>query len=223
VENLNQYIDHTLLKVDSTKLQIVRLCEEAIQYNFFAVCVPPHYIKTAYKEIKNSTVKLATVIGFPLGYQTYKVKQYEIGQLAAHGLNEVDVVTNIVAVKNKNWDYLKAEWNAIINTSKKYHLTIKIIIESGLLQQTELGEICEIANALRPDFVKTSTGFNGTGAELTKVAFLKTHLDRKIQIKASGGIRDTEQALAFIDAGATRLGTSSGLKIIGTPTKHNHK
>jgi len=124
------------------------------------------------------------------------------------------VVANIAAIRNKQWKYLQQEWEAIIQTAKDCNLSIKIIIESGLLNEVELKRLCDLANSLQPNFIKTSTGFNGVGAELNKVVFLRKHLDATIQIKAAGGIKNAEQVKAFIDAGASRIGTSSGVKIV---------
>jgi len=211
---LNEYIEHTLLKVDCTHKDIIQLMEEAHQYKFYGVCIPPYYVRFANQIRPNKTIKLISVAGFPFGYQDYVVKYQEIESLARLKVDEVDVVINIAATKNDSWTYLQAEWRSLINASKNTNLPIKIIIESGLLNETELTRLCIMANELQPDFIKTSTGFNGEGAELEKVAFLRKHLDDSIQIKASGGIKNAEQALEFISAGATRIGTSSGVQIV---------
>lgn len=211
---LNKYIEHTLLKLDCERNDIGQVLKEARQHQFYGVCIPPYYVPFA-NSIQNKTkVNLISVVGFPLGYQNYKTKCAEITHLSQDKANEVDVVTNIAAIKNKRWAYIEQEWEAAIVTARKEKLTIKIILESGLLDKTELGNLCFIANDLRPDFIKTSTGFNGVGAELNKVAFLRNQLDNSIQIKASGGIKNAKQAKAFIEAGATRIGTSSGVQIV---------
>lgn len=214
---LNQYIEHTLLKVDCVQEDIIHLMEEAHQHQFYGVCIPPCYVLFANSIQQN--VRLVSVVGFPLGYQNYETKCAAINNLAKLKVNEVDVVTNIATIKNKAWVEVQQEWEALILAAQNEKLTIKIIIESGLLDEEELIELCAIANKLKPDFIKTSTGFNGVGAEPTKVAFLRKHLDDSIQIKASGGIKNAAQAKAFIEAGATRIGTSSGVRIVGSALK----
>lgn len=211
---INNYIEHTLLKVNCVQTQIAQIIKEANQYKFYGICIPPHYVPYAKKMLKNKAPKLISVAGFPLGYQNYKVKCKAINVLAQNGANEVDVVTNIAAIKNKEWEYVLQEWKAIIKTAKANNLPIKIIIESALMEKEELLKLCQLANELQPNFIKTSTGFNGDGAELNKVIFLREHLNGSIQIKASGGIKNAQQATAFINAGANRIGTSSGVKIL---------
>lgn len=211
---MNIYIEHTLLKVDCVEEQIKQLLNEAEKYEFYGICIPPYYVAYANSLLPKKSVKLISVAGFPLGYQHYEVKCKAIKNLAQQGVNEVDVVTNIAAIKNKAQQYIQQEWEAIIKTARNNKLPIKIIIESGSLNETELSELCILANILQPDFIKTSTGFNGVGAELEKVIFLRKHLLPSIQIKASGGIKNTSQAKAFMEAGATRIGTSSGIQIL---------
>lgn len=203
-----------MLKVNCVQNQIVQIVKQAIQYQFYGICIPPHYVPHAKKMLKNKLPKLISVAGFPLGYQNYKVKCKAINVLAQNGAQEVDVVTNIAAIKNKEWVYIHQEWEAIIKTAKANNLPLKIIIESALMDEEELLRLCQLANQLKPNFIKTSTGFNGEGAELNKVAFLKKHLQASIQIKASGGIKNAVQAKAYINAGANRIGTSSGVEIV---------
>lgn len=212
---LNKYIEHTLLKVDCIESQIDQLIKEAIQHQFYGVCIPPYYVPYSKNSLQNKAPKLISVAGFPLGYHHYNVKCAAIKFLAKSGIDEVDVVTNIAAIKNKQWQYVEEEWEAIINMAKENNLPIKIIIESGLMNETELQKLCDLANKWQPNFIKTSTGFNGVGAELTKVIFLRKKLQPTIQIKASGGIKNATQTEAFAKAGASRIGTSSGLNIIG--------
>lgn len=211
---LNKYIEHTLLKVDCIESQIDQLIKEAIQHQFYGVCIPPYYVPFGKSLLQNEAPKLISVAGFALGYHHYKIKCTAIKQLSQFGIDEVDVVTNIAAIKNKQWQYVAEEWEAIIEVAKENNLPIKIIIESGLMDEMELQKLCELANKWQPNFIKTSTGFNGIGAELTKVIFLRKQLQSKIQIKASGGIKNATQAEAFAKAGANRIGTSSGLNII---------
>lgn len=211
---LNKYIEHTLLKVDCTETQITQLMAEAVQYQFYGICIPPYYLPFTKDRLNNSDLKVISVAGFPLAYEHYTVKCDAIKHLAKNGVDEVDVVTNIAAIKSGRWEYVKQEWEAIIKIAKENGLPIKIIIESGLLNEQELVRLCDLANLLQPNFIKTSTGFNGIGAELDKVVFLRKHLQATIQIKASGGIKNLQQARAFIEAGANRIGTSSGVKIV---------
>jgi len=192
--HLNKYIEHTLLKVDCVEDQISQLVEEAIQHQFFGVCIPPYYVPFSRNLIQNESIRLVSVAGFPLGYQHYQVKCEAINKLAQDRINEVDVVTNIAAIKNKQWQYVEKEWKAVIETAKENNSPVKIIIESGLMDESELKQLCDLANKLQPDFIKTSTGFNGTGAELEKVILLRKRLQKSIQIKASGGIKNAKQA-----------------------------
>jgi len=211
---LNKYIEHTLLKVDCTETQITKLIAEAEQYQFYGICIPPYYVPFTKVRLKNSHLKVISVVGFPLAYDHYTIKCGAIKHLAKNGVDEVDVVTNITAIKSGQWEYLQQEWEAIIQIAKENDLPIKIIIESGLLNEQELIKLCDLANSLQPNFIKTSTGFNGIGAELDKVVFLRKHLQATIKIKASGGIKNAQQTKAFIEAGANRIGTSSGVKIV---------
>jgi len=211
---LNKYIEHTLLKVDCVESQIDQLIKEAIRHSFYGVCIPPYYLPLCRRLRQNEEVKLISVVGFPLGYQHYHVKCEAIKYLAQNGIDEVDVVTNIAAIKNKQWHFIEDEWKATIQMAKQNNLPIKIIIESGLMTKEELERLCDLANKLQPNFIKTSTGFNYVGAEIDKVIFLSKQLQSTIRIKASGGIKNEEQANAFIKAGASRIGTSSGVKIV---------
>ncbi len=212
---LSEYIEHTLLKVDCTEEQIELLLNEAKMHQFYGVCIPPYYVSYAKSLLTTNKIRLISVVGFPLGYQHNQVKCEAIKILAQQKVDEVDVVTNISAIKNKAWLYIQEEWEAIIKTARKEKLPIKIIIESGLLNESELTQLADLANRVQPDFIKTSTGFNRVGAELDKVIFLRKHLKPAIQIKASGGIKNAQQAKAFIEAGASRIGTSSGVQIVG--------
>jgi len=209
-----KYIDHTLLKVDTTNIAIEKLCAEAIEHQFCAVCVPPYFLPLTKAALKDSEVKIATVVGFPLGYQSTLSKINEIESAAKLGAIEVDVVWNISAFKSGTLSLLESELIAITQAAKKNNVTIKIIIESGLLNENELKQAAALCIEAAPNFVKTSTGFNGTGAELEKVELLRKWLPSTINIKASGGIKTKEQAIAFINAGATRLGASAGVKIV---------
>ena len=213
--NLNKYIEHTLLKQDATKAEITKLLDEAIQYNFLGVCVNPCNVKYAKEYLKNSDVKVVTVIGFPLGQNTKEVKILETIDAIKNGADEIDMVINVGLLKDKAYDAIVDEISAIKGACQGHKL--KVILETDLLTQDEIKKACELCIEARADLVKTSTGFvkNGVGAKAEDVALMfNTVKDAGMQVKASGGIRDKEAALKMIEAGAVRLGTSSGVKIV---------
>ena len=214
--NLNKYIEHTLLKQDATRAEVTKLLDEAIKYNFFGVCVNPCNVKFAKEYLKNSDVKVVTVIGFPLGQNTKEVKILETIDAIKNGADEIDMVINVGLLKDKAYDAIVDEISAIKGACQGHNL--KVILETDLLTQEEIKKACELCIEAKADLVKTSTGFvkNGVGAKAEDVALMfKTVKDAGLQVKASGGIRDKEAALKMIEAGATRLGTSSGVKIVG--------
>ncbi len=211
--NLAPLIDHTLLKPDATPQAIDQLCQEAITHGFFAVCVPPFYVPRAARLLAENDVQVATVIGFPLGYAATAAKVEEIKRAIDDGADELDVVINICAVKSANWSYVR---NDIDSMTRAVHLKgrrIKVILETNLLTEAEIQQVCDICAASGVNFVKTSTGFNG-GATVEMVTFLRNHLPNTIAIKASSGIRTPEMAEKLIEAGAKRLGTSSGVQLV---------
>ena len=213
--NLNKYIEHTLLKQDATKAEITKLLDEAIQYNFLGVCVNPCNVKYAKEYLKNSDVKVVTVIGFPLGQNTKEVKILETIDAIKNGADEIDMVINVGLLKDKAYGAIVDEISAIKGACQGHNL--KVILETDLLTQDEIKKACELCIEAKADLVKTSTGFvkNGVGAKAEDVAIMfNTVKDAGMQVKASGGIRDKEAALKMIEAGATRLGTSSGVKIV---------
>ena len=214
--NISKYIEHTLLKQDATKAEITKLLDEAIQYDFLGVCVNPCNVKYAKEYLKNSAVKVVTVIGFPLGQNTKEVKILETIDAIKNGDDEIDMVINVGLLKDKAYDAIVDEISAIKGACQGHNL--KVILETDLLTQDEIKKACELCIEAKADLVKTSTGFvkNGVGAKAEDVALMfNTVKDAGMQVKASGGIRDKEAALKMIEAGATRLGTSSGVKIIG--------
>lgn len=213
--NLNKYIEHTLLKQDATKAEITKLLDEAIQYDFLGVCVNPCNVKYAKEYLKNSDVKVVTVIGFPLGQNTKEVKILETIDAIKNGADEIDMVINVGLLKDKAYEAIVDEISAIKGACQGHNL--KVILETDLLTQDEIKKACELCIEAKADLVKTSTGFvkNGVGAKAEDVALMfETVRDAGKQVKASGGIRDKEAALKMIEAGATRLGTSSGVKIV---------
>lgn len=213
--NLNKYIEHTLLKQDATKAEITKLLDEAIQYDFLGVCVNPCNVKYAKEYLKNSDVKVVTVIGFPLGQNTKEIKILETIDAIKNGADEIDMVINVGLLKDKAYESIVDEISAIKGACQGHNL--KVILETDLLTQDEIKKACELCIEAKADLVKTSTGFvkNGVGAKAEDVALMfNTVKDAGMQVKASGGIRDKEAALKMIEAGATRLGTSSGVKIV---------
>jgi deoxyribose-phosphate aldolase len=212
--NIAQYIDHTLLKPATTIHELKKLCEEALQYHFFAVCVPPPLVKNARTALANSAVKTATVIGFPFGYSVARAKLAEAQQAIQDGADELDVVINLVALKNKAWPYLELEMESIVETAHAQNKLVKVIIESGILTDEEIIKCCEIYTKVGVDFLKTSTGYAEKGATLEAVQLMRAHLPATIKIKASGGIRTYEQAEQYVKAGADRLGCSASVAIV---------
>jgi deoxyribose-phosphate aldolase len=212
--SIAKYIDHTILKPNTSSAEIKKLCEEARQYEFAAVCVPPYYISNASQLLKGNKIKVATVIGFPFGYSHYTAKLTEAEQAITDGADELDMVMNIAAFKENDFDFLKKEAEAIVSIKQKKRVTIKIILETGLLNNEEIIQCCTLYKDYAVDFLKTSTGYAEKGASVEAVALLRTHLPKHIQIKASGGIRNFEFASALIEAGATRLGCSASVAIV---------
>jgi deoxyribose-phosphate aldolase len=213
---LASYIDHTVLKPDTTNEDIERLCEEALTYGFKAVCVPPYYVKMAsdilYKGDEES-VKVATVIGFPLGYSQIAAKVEEAKRAIEDGAYELDVVVNLAAIKNQRWNYVENELDILTTTCHLHDRKIKIIFEASMLTEVEIQRLCLIATNIGADFVKTSTGFNG-GATIAMIRLMKNNLPNSILIKASGGIRSVAEAKAMIEAGASRIGTSASVAMM---------
>lgn len=215
MENLNKYVEHTLLKQDATKAELIKLFEEAKQYNFLGVCVNPCYVELAKENLKNSDVKIVTVIGFPLGANTTKTKVFETVNAINDGADEIDMVINVTKLKDRENDYIVDEIKQIKHACQGHNL--KVIIETDLLDKDEIKLACELCIKGGADFVKTSTGFvkNGVGAKVEDVKLMYDTVNfAGLQVKASGGIRDKEAAIAMIKAGAARLGTSSGIKIV---------
>jgi len=211
---LNQYIDHTILKPVTLIEDINRICNEAIEYRFAAVCVPPPMIKIAKKQLQNSPVKLATVIGFPFGYSAVEAKLAEILLAVVDGADELDVVINILALKNNDWQYLANEINYMMPVIKQNNKVVKVIIETGVLTDEEIIRCCELYSVAEVNFLKTSTGYAETGATIHAVELMRKHLQEHVQIKASGGIKTYSFAAELINAGAARLGCSNSLQIV---------
>lgn len=214
MQTVYQYIDHTILKPTTLLSDIEKLCAEAIEYKFAAVCVPPPFVKKAKELLQGSSVKTATVIGFPFGYSATEAKLAEVLLAIVDGADELDVVINLIALKNNDWQYLANEINHLMPIIKEKGKAIKIIIESGILTDDEIIKCCELYGAAGIDYLKTSTGYAEKGASLHAVSFFKKHLPPHVQIKASGGIRDFAFAQELVAAGATRLGCSASVAIV---------
>ncbi|MDO4962545.1 MAG: deoxyribose-phosphate aldolase [bacterium] len=209
---LNKYIDHTNLKNTATLKDIEKLCNEAIEYNFASVCVYPYYVPLASKLLKKSNVEVCTVIGFPSGMSTKEAKVYEAIDAVEKGAKEIDMVINIAALKNKDYKYVKEEIEEVRDAIDGN--TLKVIIETCLLTPKEIIKMTEICNETFVNFIKTSTGFSEYGARVEDVELINKYKNDLLEIKASGGIRDIDTMEDMINAGATRIGTSSGVKIM---------
>jgi deoxyribose-phosphate aldolase len=212
-ENVAKMIDHTLLKPEVTKEQIVVLSEEAKEYNFASVCVNPTWVTTAYEILKGTDVKVCTVIGFPLGASTSEVKAFETKNAIENGAAEIDMVLNIGALKDKNDSLVERDIKAVVEAAKGKAL-VKVIIETCLLTEEEKVRACTLSVRAGADFVKTSTGFSTGGATVEDIALMRKTVGPDIGVKASGGVRSREDAYAMIEAGATRIGASAGIKIV---------
>ena len=209
---LNKYIDHTNLKNTAVLKDIEKLCNEAIKYRFASVCVYPYYVPLAKSLLKDSNVEVCTVIGFPSGMSSKETKVYEAIDAVEKGANEIDMVINIAALKNKDYKYVKEEIEEIRDAIDGK--VLKVIIETCLLSDKEIVKMTEICNETFVNFIKTSTGFGEYGARVEDVELMNKYRGEVLEIKASGGIRDIETAEEMINAGATRLGTSSGVKLM---------
>jgi len=212
--NLSKYIDHTLLKPTATEMDFRKLCEEIYQNNFYSACVPPFYVGFVNELLKYSDAKVCTVIGFPLGFQSTSTKIAEVQNALADGADELDLVMNINAFKSMAYETVKQEIKMLAEIAHEKNTLLKVIIETAYLDNFEIRIVCEISEEASADFVKTSTGFAPNGADIEQVKLMREVLPSNIQIKASGGIQTYKQAMAFIEAGASRLGTSSGVTIV---------
>lgn len=211
--NIAAMIDHTLLKPEATREQIETLCQEAKEHQFFSVCVNPTWVTIARDLLSGSNVKVCTVIGFPLGATTPETKAFETKNAIDNGANEVDMVINIGALKDKNDELVEKDIRAVVDTAKGKALT-KVIIETSLLTKEEKIRACQLAVKAGADFVKTSTGFSTGGATVEDIRLMRETVGPDIGVKASGGVRNTEDTQKMIDAGATRIGASAGVAIL---------
>lgn len=211
--DIAKYIDHTLLKADATKSQIETLCEEAKDYRFCSVCVNPTWVSLAANLLKETDVKVCTVIGFPLGATTAESKAFETVNAIHNGAKEIDMVINIGALRGGDLETVKKDIEAVVNAAENQAI-VKIIIETSLLTDEEIVTACRLSVEAGADFVKTSTGFSTGGATVRDIKLMRQTVGPNIGVKASGGVRTASDAKAMIEAGATRIGASSGVNIV---------
>lgn len=208
-----KYFDHTILKPDATKQDVIKICNEAKENGFASVCVNEYYTSVVKQELYGTDIKTCIVVGFPLGAVSSEVKAFETSSAIKKGADEIDMVINIGALKDKEYDYVRSDIISVRNACEGK--VLKVIIETCLLTDEEKEKACQIAVAAGADFVKTSTGFSTGGATIQDVALMKKTVENHAKVKASGGIRDYNTAQAMIEAGADRLGTSATVKIVG--------
>ncbi|UYQ92100.1 deoxyribose-phosphate aldolase [Chitinophaga horti] len=212
--NINSYIDHTVLKPVTTLDDVKKLCMEAVEYSFAAVCIPPPFVKIAADMLGSTHIKVATVTGFPFGYSALEAKVAETVLAIVDGAHEIDMVANLLAIRNGDWAYLEKEIGTILPLVRSKGKVLKVIIESGILLEEEITKCCEIYGRYGVDFVKTSTGYAEKGATIEAVKLMRANLPANVKIKASGGIKTFEFAKALIEAGASRLGCSASIDIV---------
>lgn len=213
-ENLAQYIDHTALKADTTAAQIDTLCEEAVEFGFAAVCLNPTWVERAARNLIDTDVAVASVVGFPLGANTSRIKALEAQQAITDGATEVDMVMNVGALKGGDHDQVRADIAAVVAVTRAAGAVCKVIIEAAMLTDEEKRTACRLAKEAGADLVKTSTGFGPGGATVHDVALMREVVGPEMGIKAAGGIKTAEQARQMIEAGATRIGASAGVQIV---------
>ena len=214
---LNRMIDHTILKPEATEAAVQKIIDEAKEYNFFSVCINPCWVAFASEQLADTDVAVCTVIGFPLGANTPEVKAYEAADAIKNGANEVDMVINIGALKSQQYDYVLQDIQGVVDAAKGKAL-VKVIIETALLTDEEKVKACELAKEAGADFVKTSTGFSTGGAKVADIRLMRETVGTDMGVKASGGVHNAEEALAMIEAGATRIGASTGVAIVSGAT-----
>ena len=217
---LNKYFDHTLLKPEATRDQIDALCMEAKENDFFSVCVNSCYVARCYELLKATDVKVAAVVGFPLGACTTRTKVFETQEACMDGASEVDMVLNVGVFKSGDYDYIRDDIRAVVEEAKIYNAIVKVILETCLLTDDEIREACKLSLEAGAQFVKTSTGFNSGGATAHHVAIMKETVGDLASVKASGAIRDYETCMAMIEAGADRIGASASVKIMEAHDEH---
>jgi len=213
-QQLAKMIDHTFLKAYASDADMKKLCDEALKYDFAMVAINSGQSKRCAEYLKGTNIHVGAAIGFPLGQQSIETKAFETRNALDNGANEIDYVINITELKEKNYEYIKKEMQTIVDICHEYHVTSKVIFENCYLTKDEIVKMAEIAKEVKPDFIKTSTGFGTGGATLEDVKLMKQTVGDEVKVKAAGGIRSLDEALAFVEAGAQRIGTSKGVEII---------
>lgn len=211
--DIAKFIDHTILKPETRKEDVIKVCNEAKECGFYSVCVNPYYVPLAKKELEGSDVKITSVVGFPLGATTKEVKAFEAKKAVKSGADEIDMVINIAALKNREYDIVKEDIKAVVDAIKDKAI-LKVIIETCLLTEEEKIKACQISKEAGAHFVKTSTGFSTGGATVHDIKLMRDTVGTDMGVKASGGIRDRDKALQMIEAGANRIGASSSVAIV---------
>ena len=210
--NYNKMIDHTVLKADTPLETVKRICDEAMEYGFASVCINPCHVAYCADYLKDSDVNVCTVIGFPLGANTSAVKAFETKDAIANGADEIDMVMNIGALKDKNYDLVRDDVKAVVEAANG--TLVKVILETCLLTEDEIKKACEICVEAKADYVKTSTGFSTRGATIEDVRIMKEAVHGKAKVKAAGGVRTPEDMVKIVAAGADRIGTSAGCSLV---------
>lgn len=210
--NYNKMIDHTVLKADTPLETVKRICDEAMEYGFASVCINPCHVAYCADYLKDSDVNVCTVIGFPLGANTSATKAFEAKDAIANGADEIDMVMNIGALKDKNYDLVRDDVKAVVEAANG--TLVKVILETCLLTEEEIKKACELCVEAKADFVKTSTGFSTRGATIEDVKIMKAAVQGKAKVKAAGGVRTHEDMVKIVEAGADRIGTSAGCSLV---------
>lgn len=211
--NLAKYIDHTILKANATEAEVIKVCDEAKTHNFYSVCVNPYYVALVADQLKDSEVKVTSVIGFPLGASTTEIKAQEALKAVIDGADEIDMVINVSALKDGKFNYVEKDISTVVEAIKGKAI-LKVILETCLLSDEEKIKACELSKSAGANFVKTSTGFSTGGATEADVKLMKSIVGDGMEVKASGAVRNYETALKMIEAGATRIGASSSVSIV---------
>ena len=214
LDDFARLIDHTNLHADATEADMKKLCDEAKKYHFKMVAINQVQSKFCSEQLKGTDIDTGAAIAFPLGQQTIESKVFDTRDAIKNGANEIDYVINITQLKAKDYDYIKQEMQEMVNACHENHVPCKVIFENCYLDQCEIKKLSEIAKEIKPDFIKTSTGFGTGGATIEDVRLMKEIVGQEVQVKAAGGIRDWQTCLAMIEAGATRIGTSHSLNIL---------
>ena len=210
--NYNKMIDHTVLKADTPLETVKRICDEAMEYGFASVCINPCHVAYCADYLKDSDVNVCTVIGFPLGANTKEIKAFETKDAIANGADEIDMVMNIGALKDKNYDLVRNDVKAVVEAANG--TLVKVILETCLLTEDEIKKACELCVEAKADYVKTSTGFSTRGATIEDVQIMKAAVQGKAKVKAAGGVRTHEDMVKIVEAGADRIGTSAGCSLV---------